>query len=245
MDLLNPGFLYIVLGIILEKRVCLLWLGPPCASFSMAINRFSHLCMRSLRFPDGIPELQGIPAEKVAMGNALRDVAISCAKAQHSVGETYGLEQPGTSLMLPCKAFTHMEDTTGATRAYRHQCLDGAPWAKLTVVVSNEPAISEVQGFCQGGHDHIVLEGRDPQGVAWTKRASSYWPPFARKVTKPLTRGLDIRRDTTSNWRAGFNGIDLGYTAEDLLRMAVHRPSRGKDIQAVAFAISSAVQPGR
>ena len=136
--------------------------------------------------------------------------------------------------MLPCKAFTHMEDTTGATRAYRHQCLDGAPWAKLTVVVSNEPAISEVQGFCQGGHDHIVLEGRDPQGVAWTKRASSYWPPFARKVIKPLTRGLDIRRDTTSNWRAGFTGIDLGYTAVDLLRMAQYRPSRGKDIQAVA-----------
>ena len=245
MDLLNPGFLYIVLGIILEKRVCLLWLGPPCASFSMAINRFSHLCMRSLRFPDGIPELQGLPAVTVAMGNALRDVAISCAKTQHSVGETYDLEQPDNSLMLPCEAFTHMEEATGATRAYRHQCLDGAPWAKLTVVVSNEPAISEVQGFCQGGHDHIVLEGRDPQGVAWTKRASSYWPPFARKVIKPLTRGLDIRRDTTSNWRAGFTGIDLGYTAVDLLRMAQYRPSRGKDIQAVAFAISSAVQPGR
>ncbi len=93
--------------------------------------------------------------------------------------------------------------------------------------------------------DSSIIEGRDPQGVVWNKQASSYWPPFARKVTKPLTRGLDIRRGTTSNWRAGFNGIDLGYTAEDLLRMAVHRPSSGKDIQAVAFAISSAVQPGR
>ena len=78
MDLLNPGFLYIVLGIIQEKRVCLLWLGPPCASFSMAINRFSHLCLRSLRFPDGIPELQGLPAETVAMGNALRCGDLLC-----------------------------------------------------------------------------------------------------------------------------------------------------------------------
>ena len=39
-DLLNPMFMAIVLGLILEGRFGVVHLGPPCSSFSMAVNRF-------------------------------------------------------------------------------------------------------------------------------------------------------------------------------------------------------------
>ena len=39
-DLVNPLFLSVVLGLIFERLVRLLHLGPPCSSFSMAVNRF-------------------------------------------------------------------------------------------------------------------------------------------------------------------------------------------------------------
>ena len=40
MDLLNPAFFLLVLGLVLEGHIVLLHLGPPCSSFSMAFNRF-------------------------------------------------------------------------------------------------------------------------------------------------------------------------------------------------------------
>ena len=39
-NLLDPGVFMVVLGLILEGWVSVLHLGPPCASFSMAFNRF-------------------------------------------------------------------------------------------------------------------------------------------------------------------------------------------------------------
>ena len=39
-DLTNVNFVTIVLGIILEGRVTLLHIAPPCSSYSMAFNRF-------------------------------------------------------------------------------------------------------------------------------------------------------------------------------------------------------------
>ena len=55
-DCLNPGFVGVVIGLILERRVRVLHVGPPCASFSMAVNRFPQYAMRSKAFPDGFRE---------------------------------------------------------------------------------------------------------------------------------------------------------------------------------------------
>ena len=40
LDLLNPQFLAVVIGLVLEGRFAIIHLGPPCSSFSMAVNRF-------------------------------------------------------------------------------------------------------------------------------------------------------------------------------------------------------------
>ena len=52
-DLLNPLFLAVVLGLIFERLVRVLHLGPPCSSFSMACNRFEKYAMRSANEPGG------------------------------------------------------------------------------------------------------------------------------------------------------------------------------------------------
>lgn len=56
-DLMNPFFLAIVLGIIFERLIRVLHLGPPCISFSMACNRFKRYAMRSSREPGGFANL--------------------------------------------------------------------------------------------------------------------------------------------------------------------------------------------
>ena len=56
-DLLNPMFMAIVVGLILERKIRLLHLGPPCSSFSMACNRFIATALRSAEFVYGLPGL--------------------------------------------------------------------------------------------------------------------------------------------------------------------------------------------
>ena len=47
MDLLNPMFVYLLIGLILEGRFWFLWLAPPCSTFSMACNRFIATMLRN------------------------------------------------------------------------------------------------------------------------------------------------------------------------------------------------------
>lgn len=85
-DLLNPFFLAIVLGLIFERLIRVLHLGPPCSSFSMACNRFKRYAMRSSREPGGFKKLLPHRVQKVRLGNALADIAARLADAQEKEG---------------------------------------------------------------------------------------------------------------------------------------------------------------
>ncbi len=245
MDLLNPIFLYVVLGVVLEKRFFLIWLGPPCASFSMAVNRFVSHCMRTRAYPNGLPHLDSGKQDKVRMGNALRDVAVTIAVAQDSTDEDYLFEQPGSSIMLDTPEVREMEKTTKATRAMRDQCVDGAPWKKTTALVSNNPVIAETNARCTLDHDHVVLEGMSPEGVPWTKVASAYWPQFARSAVEPLLR---CRRLTEVPENSGWNAVAVAPPGDwadpaALLAQGGLCPSGHRHAQSVATVVSSGVQP--
>jgi hypothetical protein len=74
-NLLDPCFLALVIALIWEGLVALLWLGPPCSSFSMAVNRFWKHATRSMLYPQGFPWLTGNMKSKVMVGNALAVIA--------------------------------------------------------------------------------------------------------------------------------------------------------------------------
>ena len=85
-DLLNPLFLCVVLGLIFERLVRLIHLGPPCSSFSMAVNRFRSYAMRSADQPEGFDDMPPHRKEKVRLGNALAEVSARLAEAQEKAG---------------------------------------------------------------------------------------------------------------------------------------------------------------
>ena len=74
-NFLNPAFVALVLAVLLEGLIALLWLGPPCSSFSMAVNHFWSHVMRSHQEPDGFTWLVGTELQKVEPGNALATIA--------------------------------------------------------------------------------------------------------------------------------------------------------------------------
>ena len=105
---------------------------------------------------EGLPHLRGEKATNVRIGNALREVALTLAQAQSSVGETRALEQPATSLMLHTKSYKAMETATNSKRAARDQCCDGAPWNKSTNVSSNDPNVSVGGGVHRWSRAHLT-----------------------------------------------------------------------------------------
>ena len=64
-------------------------------------------------------------------------------------------------------------------QATRAVCNDGAPWQKGTTIIANYNGIQTLNLPCQGGHKHVSLESRAPNGQAWASTASAYWPGFA------------------------------------------------------------------
>ena len=140
-DVLNPLFLCVVLGLIFERLIAMLHLGPPCASFSMAVNRFKTYAMRDSAQPGGFPDLPAHRAEKVRLGNALAVVAIHLAEAQQKALGRWTFEQPASSLMMLYEPVAKFMANDFCEFAVTRVCAFGAPWTKPNLVVANFPEI--------------------------------------------------------------------------------------------------------
>ena len=186
-NLLSPGFIALVIALIWEGMIAVLWLGPPCSSFSMAVNRFWSHAMRDKCSPGGFNWLKGIKLEKVLLGNALATIACRLFNIAVMAGSRVVLKQPTTSLMWLFQAFVDLHSGVKGWFGNRDVCLDGAPWRKPTSFYSNEKAIITTSGTCNCTVKHIALVGKcEETGENWTKIAGPYWPGTVRSVEKPF-----------------------------------------------------------
>ena len=206
-DLLNPLFRAVVIGLLLEGRVALLHMGPPCSSFSMAVNRFPQHAMRSRAEPLGFTHLQPHQQTKVDLGNALADVCVQLAAAQEAAKGFWQAEQPESSLMFFIPSWVKLQSS--AFRATRHVCMDGAPWKKPTSLLSNHWCIHQLQCRCDNSHAHITLEGYAPCGRNWTAIASPYWPAFAAKIVCCWSHLLNQEQTEIHHAAAHHSGLSL------------------------------------
>ena len=244
-DLLNPLFLGVCLGLIFERRIRMLHVGPPCSSFSMACNGTASTRMRSEQFPAGLPNLSKVRQEKVTLGNALAEVATKLCQAISLVGCLWTWEQPWTSLMWiypPVKAFLlkYCE-----AKAYIDVCSFGAPWKKPTGLAANFEKILELVRYCTCTKPHQILRGTGPDGRAWTAIASPYWPAFADEWA--LTCGFcepceDELIPVTSHLH-GFGVAPDDVPIAELLEEANFVPSSGTSVHTSALRIAAGLQP--
>ena len=163
-----------MLGLIFERLIRVIHLGPPCSSFSMAVNRFKSYAMRSAKFPAGFEDLPPHREEKVRLGNALAEISRRLAEAQEKAGNYWTLEQPSTSLMWLYDPIAWLIDRCCVFMVTTDVCMFGAPWRKPTSIASNFIGIMRLRRFCNGLHEHISLQGNAPCGRSWTAIASPY-----------------------------------------------------------------------
>ena len=131
-NMLDTFFVSVVIGLILEGRVMLLHLGPPCSSFSWAVNKWARYAMRSIAFPAGFPNLPEHREEKVRLGNALATVSVKLCKAQERAKGLWQFEQPKECLMFWLPDVEALVYRAGVFLAEVFVCAFGAPWAKPT-----------------------------------------------------------------------------------------------------------------
>lgn len=74
-SLMDSAFVCLAVGLVLEGRFRLVRVGPPCSSFSMAVNRFKMHAMRPWAIPDGFDKLTPVQLDKVKLGRARARVA--------------------------------------------------------------------------------------------------------------------------------------------------------------------------
>ena len=151
--------------------------GPVCSSLSSAVR---PPC-RSKQKPYGLPGLSKEMKKKVRAGNSFARWCAHLIKRYHT-RLWFWVENPQLSWFwrLPCIQCILCRRHVGAFLQLDY-CRFGTPWRKRTRFFTNLRSLMNVQCFCLGGHDHLLLQGASPSGAPWTKVAEPY-PQGVAKV---------------------------------------------------------------
>ena len=129
-------------------------------------------------------------------------------------------------------------------QAVRCVCVDGAPWMKPTCIIGNAESILSLQAGCPGCRSHIPLQGRSPDGRAWTAVASSYWPRFAQVMARSWAWAAGLGRSLEGQHLAGWQPTAEKGVATSLEESGF-TPSGGRSREVIGTRVAAGLQPVR
>jgi hypothetical protein len=155
---------------ILKGQVHMLWLAPPCTTFSVARRPALRSKTEPLGFDPSNP--------RVAEGNTHALQSLYLARKAHECGLFFVVENPGSGYMKHLPAWRGLLDLPGVHEVYLNMCRFGAPYAKLTVLLTNCPAMLRLglRCECPGSHE-IRLQGELPSPLKRTRINSVHGLP--------------------------------------------------------------------
>ena len=180
--LLKQLFLGVCLGLMFERRIRMLHVGPPCSGCSVARNGIASKRMRSEQYPAGLPFLSDVRRETVTLGDALAEFPIKLCQAVSLVGCVWTWETQWISLMW---IYQQVKALMWKCCKRRHTLLCAH------LVRHGRSQLVQRQGFdqalelvrhCMSTKPHQMLRGSGPDGRAWAATASPYWQAFAEQL---------------------------------------------------------------
>ena len=223
-NLLRPQVQEWILNRIRARRVRILFLAPPCRSFSvMRVYRYGT---RSSEYPAGNGS-DPVEVEGNLHAEFVRRVIVACLAA----GVTFILEHPAGSFLWQLPGFVALAMQPSVHMMVFDQCMYGAcvPHAdgpppgledpelirKRTRLLTNHPAYLGLRRMCNGLHRHEQLEGSVWTADGWkskTALAAAYPRAFCRKVAVLSGRVLAPRVAARSvdRWRRLIELIRAG-----------------------------------
>ena len=165
-------------------EIALVWMGTPCTTWSRA--RKNDGGPPALRddgdFLWGSSDLQQHDLEKISQGNALLEVSSQIARLCASLSVPWVIENPLTSRIWLTSSLQQLV-CNGASFIHTDFCAFGMPWRKSTgLMFQHFDTLNHVSKHCKTFHGrcsfterkHIVLTGKDSNGVWLTRRAQPY-----------------------------------------------------------------------
>ena len=154
-----------------SRRIALFHAGPPCGTSSrargkpLANGEPGPQPLRSVDWPLGLPDLQGVDKLKVLSANAIYlQVAAFCKELQ-AQGVLWCVENPTRSIMWEIRDYVELQQFGWFVDF--HACRHGTGRRKATSFLTNVQTFKALGLLCEGGHDHASW---DPQLVdgKWT-----------------------------------------------------------------------------
>ncbi len=178
---------YVVMGVMF---------ATPCGTWSRARrNRIelpgSGRPLRTRRHIFGLPDLTLDEIRKVAMGNATARATCRLIEFADGLNLPVILENPVNSMLWIVPRLVKLRSRPSCQVVLLDQCRWGTRWRKRTRVAAwNCQGIDHLNLLCTGRNGicsrskrhHIVLTGRAPCGVPWTRLAQVYPKPLANRL---------------------------------------------------------------
>ena len=190
-DLLHRGVANRLKDHVKSGHLKFLWLGIPCVTVSRARRPGGGPPpLRSNEHLLGYPDLVGKNKEKVDSANRLFVVCFELIQLCIKHNVSFVVENPLTSMLWKFPRLVQLFKRAGAVEVRVDFCQFGMPWRKSTKLVGNLSNLLSLEAKCTGklcsasNKSHFRLEGRDDNGVFWTKRAEPYPAKLCFQIAK-------------------------------------------------------------
>ena len=183
-----------LLRLVRSGRVSVVWIGTPCASFSVLWQSGDQAPPRTRQRPDGADGLPAWQQEYVLKHNAFVEFTVELARAAYESVATYVIENPVDYGMTSspyfrwaarahCPLWLHsairrLAAATQPTWATGCQCMLGGDFRKATTLMAAGPRAERLTPFrtlfCTHASHARVAFGRDDQGRLHSAAAAAY-----------------------------------------------------------------------
>ena len=181
-----------------QGKVFFVWAGLPCGTWSRARRSDGKgpSAVRSNNQVYGFEDLSGANLLTVRLANAMLKEIFALLKLCVKMRVPFVLENPGSS-RLWLTSEVEAPNKLGAKLDLFDFCQYKEPWRKRTGLLSfgvnkfcdELKMCRPIEHRCSATNKrHLVLEGRDGQGVFWTRRAQAYPLQFCKEAAEHMRR---------------------------------------------------------
>ena len=122
----------------------------------------------------GVPGLRARDRQVVEEGNELTRRSVVLLNLACACGVPCSIENPASSLIWRHPKMQQWISDWNISICETHLCQWGRPYKKATTIAASYTSITLLNAKCSGGHVHVILRGKDADGVFLAKKAAAY-----------------------------------------------------------------------
>ena len=186
LDILDDQIFQSLLTLCWSGKVDLLCLAPPCGPYSLCrLKPGGPPPLRTHAYLNGLPGLNSRQCEEVKTSQEIHSRAHQLATAGATMGGSFVLEQPPTSLAWLEPSAQQLLRAFNATIAWVDSCEFGLMLQKSWAFASNDPRISQLAARCTHQAKHPKFVGKRTHDGAFASASSAQYPqPLAAALVR-------------------------------------------------------------